>query len=142
MVKVGSYLYLAKKDLQSAHQISELGDTGLFARLCEQAVEKAFKHYIHLKGTPEDQPLLFIHKPYRLYKRCKELGVTLEFNEDEKDILRTLDDYYFDTNYPGNSWFEPERDDVAEALKLSDKVVSYVELYFGDITPSSVFNKK
>jgi len=141
MVKIGSYLYLAMKDLKSAHQISEHGDTGLFARLCEQAIEKAFKHFIHLKGVSDDQPLLFIHKPYRLYKRCKELGIKLEFDEDEKDVLRTLDDYYFDTNYPGNSWFEPEREDVTKALKLADKIVSNVEKCF-EMTPSSVFGKK
>lgn len=130
MAKIGSYLYLARKDLQSAYQISEIGDTGLFSRLCEQACEKAFKHFIHQKGVHEDQALLFIHKPYRLYKRCAELGLGLELSKDELLVLKTLDDYYFDTNYPGNSWFEPEREDVLEALGVADRVIEYIEEYF------------
>jgi len=127
MAEVGSYLYLAKKDLISANQIKTAGDTGLYSRLCEQAVEKALKHFILLHGNPSDIGLLSTHKPMRLYKRCNDLNLKLELSKDDLIILSQLDDYYFDTNYPGNGWFEPEREDVDLAYELANKIVKHVE---------------
>ena len=127
MVEIGSYLYLARKDLDSAFFLSQHGDTGLFSRLCEQAVEKALKHFIDVNGETRDNSLLYIHKPYRLFNRCVELGLDIALTDDEKHALRMLDDYYFDTNYPGNAWFEPQREEVEPAFKLADKIVKHIE---------------
>jgi HEPN domain-containing protein len=94
--------------------------------MCEQAVEKALKHFIHLKGESSDYKLLSIHKPLRLYAKCTEYQLNLSLSKEEMFVLGNLDSYYYDTNYPGNAYFELEEADARDALALAEVVVRHV----------------
>jgi HEPN domain-containing protein len=126
MAAVGSYLYIAKKDLRRAELMNGEHDYCASGRFSEQAIEKCFKAYIEKNGKAEDYKLMALHKPWRLYDRCCALGFP-ELSVDEENILHKLADYYYDTNYPGNAYFELTQAQSKEALELAEAIVALTE---------------
>jgi HEPN domain-containing protein len=124
MAEIGSFLYIAKKDLNRANLMHDAQDYSAAGRFCEQSVEKCLKSYIEQYGKNSDYKLMQLHKPRRLYERCVELGLP-EFSDKDISILSKLADYYYDTNYPGNSFFELTKEQSAEALSLAEKVYDF-----------------
>lgn len=125
MAEIGSYLYISKRDLQDATLLFKGGSYTQSGRLSEQVVEKVLKHHLHTNGTPEDYRLLYTHKPFRLYKKCQECGFGLELSKDQLLTLKDLDSYYYDTNYPGNDFFELDHDQAQDALNLAKIFMDY-----------------
>ena len=133
MAEVGSYLYLAQKDAGRADLMFKADDYTACGRFCEQAVEKAFKAYLEIYGGSEVVGLMKLHKPRRLYEKCCELGL----QPVDETILATLSDlseYYFETNYPGDGYFELTQKQAALALALMHRMVSLVT---SALTPAS-----
>ena len=128
MAEVGSYLYIAKRDLKDAMLLYKGQSYTQTGRLAEQVVEKVLKHYLHSFGNSEDYRFLHMHKPFRIYTKCKEYGFALELSKDELLTLKDLDSYYYDTNYPGNEFFELEELQAKEALDLAQKFVDYMSI--------------
>ncbi|MCL2216208.1 MAG: HEPN domain-containing protein [Defluviitaleaceae bacterium] len=126
MAEIGSYLYIAKKDLSRAKIMHAAQDYSAGGRFSEQSVEKCLKAFIEQNGISDDYRLMSLHKPRRLYERCLELGLS---SLSDKDIctLSQLADYYYDTNYPGNAYFELTKAQSQEALELAEKVVVLIE---------------
>jgi HEPN domain-containing protein len=126
MAEVGSYLYIARKDLRRAELMHGEHDYCAAGRFSEQAVEKCFKAFIEKNGKADDYKLMALHKPWRLYDRCCNLGFP-ELSGDEENILHKLADYYYDTNYPGNAYFELTHAQSQEALDLARTIVGLTE---------------
>jgi HEPN domain-containing protein len=126
MAEIGSFMYIAKKDLERARLMHDVEDYSAAGRFCEQTVEKCLKSYIELKGDASDFRLMSLHKPRRLYERCIQLGMK-KLPDRDISVLSLLSDYYYDTNYPGNSYFELTFDQSAEALILAEKVYELFE---------------
>lgn len=121
MAEVGSFLYIAKKDLERAKLMHDVYDFSAAGRFCEQSVEKCLKSLIEKKGNAGDFRLMSLHKPRRLYERCIELGMN-PLPDRDVSVLSKLSDYYYDTNYPGNSYFELTEDQSEEALRLTERI--------------------
>ena len=121
METIGSYLYLSKKDAVRAYNMFNLEDYSACGRFCEQSVEKSLKAFIEIKGSVSDIGLMSIHKPRRLYERCCELGLA-EADTGLALVMAKLADYYYDTNYPGDSYFELTKEEAEEALTAMDRV--------------------
>jgi HEPN domain-containing protein len=126
MAEVGSYLYIARKDLRRAELMHGEKDFCASGRFSEQAVEKCFKAYIEKKGNADDYKLMALHKPWRLYDRCLKMGFP-PLSDAEENILHKLADYYYDTNYPGNAYFELTHTQSAEALEIARTIVEITE---------------
>ena len=133
MAAVGSYLYLAQKDYRAALNSKDSKDYDVSGRLMEQAAEKALKHYLHFYGDPTnpmDEKLLRSHKPYNIYTRCEVLGLSLTLDVGEKSTLKSLGDWYYDTNYPNNNYTELTLLDINEAQDVVEKIVNFVIDFF------------
>jgi HEPN domain-containing protein len=126
MAEVGSYLYIARKDLRRAEFMHGEHDYCASGRFSEQAVEKCFKAFIEKKGTATDYKLMALHKPWRLYDRCQAMGFP-ELSAPEENVLHKLADYYYDTNYPGNAYFELTQAQSAEALELARTIIEIMD---------------
>jgi len=127
MAEIGSFLYIALKDLARAKLMHNVRDYSAAGRFCEQAVEKCLKSYVEQHGNSGDYRLMSLHKPRRLYERCVELGMA-ELSDKDVSVLSKLADYYYDTNYPGNSYFELTEQQSTEALHLTERIC---ELFCG-----------
>ena len=126
MAEVGSFLYIAKKDLERARLMHDVDDFNAAGRFCEQSVEKCFKSFVEKKGNAGDYRLMSLHKPRRLYERCVQLGMP-SLPDRDVTVLSKLADYYYDTNYPGNSYFEITWEQSTEALILTEKIYDMFE---------------
>ena len=126
MAEIGSFLYIAYKDLERARLMHEVEDYSAAGRFCEQSVEKCLKSFIEKNGDGKDFRLMSLHKPRRIYERCVQLGLK-ELSDRDVAILSKLSDYYYDTNYPGNSFFELSFEQSAEALILAEKIYAWFE---------------
>jgi len=126
MGEIGSFVYIAKKDLDRARLMHSVEDYSAAGRFCEQSVEKCLKSYIEQKGNSGDFRLMSLHKPRRLYERCVQLGMN-PLPACDVAVLSSLSDYYYDTNYPGNSYFELTQEQSAEAINLAEKIYGLFE---------------
>ncbi|MCL2224709.1 MAG: HEPN domain-containing protein [Defluviitaleaceae bacterium] len=126
MAEIGSFLYIAQKDLERARLMHDVDDFNAAGRFCEQSVEKCLKSYIELKGDASDFRLMSLHKPRRLYERCIQLGMS-PLPDRDVTVLSKLADYYYDTNYPGNYYFELTFEQSVEALVLTEKIYEMFE---------------
>jgi HEPN domain-containing protein len=126
MAEVGSYIYLSRKDAVRAQQMFDLDDYSACGRFCEQSVEKSLKAYMEIHGDISDIRLMSLHKPRRLYERCCELGLP-DLGNDVLAVLSMLADYYYDTNYPGDAYFELTELNAREALKVMKLVNDLVD---------------
>ena len=129
MGEIGSYLYLSEKDAVRARQMFELKDYTACGRFCEQSVEKSLKAFLEKHGSITDRPLMTIHKPRRLYERCCALGLET-LDKDLALQLSVFSDYYYDTNYPGASYFELSEEQAREAIEIMARVNSLVTSHF------------
>ena len=120
-----SYLYLARKDLETAEILLNSTSFGHIARLCQQYVEKIMKFRIDRDGDTEDFSILRTHKIKRIAKRCEELA-DLHFTESEMLFFGDLSDFYFDTNYPTDDYFEVDRETAADVYQ---KTIDFKQKY-------------
>jgi len=127
--KIGSYLYIAEKDAVRARRMFEAGDFSACGRFCEQSAEKSLKAFIEQKGASADKPLMASHKPKRLYERCCGLGLE-ELDKQLALQLAVFSEYYYDTNYPGASYFELTQEEAEEALEIMERVNRAVRKHF------------
>jgi len=126
MAEIGSFMYISDKDAVRAKIMFNNNDFSACGRFCEQSVEKSLKAYISEYGEDIDMALLYLHKPFRLYERCCELGLE-NFNKDTALDLAHFDDYYYGTNYPGENYFELTKEQAEEALKIMELINEMVK---------------
>lgn len=114
MQESNSYSELAKKDLQAAKLMLSGELWNHSARFCQQYVEKILKGFIYLNGEADDFSLLSTHNLIKLADKVAILRGT-KFTKNEINWFRTLKDYYFDTNYPGDNYVELLEEDAHDA---------------------------
>lgn len=68
--------------------------------------------------------LLKGHNLVKLYKAIVEEGIALEISING---LRTLKDYYFDANYPGDNFVLVTQEELKEAYELTQEVLEKVK---------------
>lgn len=120
--KYGSYGYIAQKDLNRAYKSLDMNEPSLSALCAQQAVEKILKHYIAVKSLDRsDKDLLKSHNNRRLATACKldDLGPLI-------NGLKDFDSVYFDTRYPGESYYEVDAVNARKLLDLTRAVFEVV----------------
>jgi HEPN domain-containing protein len=120
--EVNQWLLKADNDLRSAQQLFEaeppLLDTAVYH--CQQTAEKALKAYL----TFQEIHFAKIHILPVLVEQCMEIDPTFSELLDYADLLTP---YATAFRYPGD-FFEPEIDDVKEALHAAEQVLSTVKM--------------
>jgi len=123
-----SYADIALEDLQASKALLALQMYNHSARLCQQYVEKIFKEIIFRLGSEEkDMFALHHHNVYKLSSRVAELTNT-KFSKDDIGFFRSLTDYYFDTNYPGENYVRIQKEEA-------DEVYASTLLFAGKMQP-------
>jgi|GEM_PF-991701 len=124
-----SYAEIAIDDLIAAKGMLDLKMYNHSSRLCQQYVEKVLKEILHKKGTSEtDLYLLSTHKVQRLAARASEL-LDKSFSKLEQGYFRSLTEYYFDANYPGDNYIKVTKEEAVETyedtIAFGNKILSF-----------------
>lgn len=112
-----SYLEYSNRDYKYAHDMFMLGNYDPCGRFCQQSVEKRFKHYIELTGSPEDTPFFGTHNLRRLYEKVCRIAKA-DVTHKAFGEMAVLTDYYFDTNYPNEFNLELTKEMAEEAIEI------------------------
>lgn len=122
-----SYYDIAMNDFKYLQFAIEMKDKDFYNRnaiLCEQVVEKLLKHIVQNFCFKEDYTgLLKGHNLVKLYKAIVDEEIEIKIS---KNMLRTLKDYYFDANYPGDNFILVDEDELNEAYEFTKEVVEKV----------------
>jgi HEPN domain-containing protein len=120
-----NYLDFAASDFEFAKLALNSGFYTHCGRLCQQVIEKYFKHIIEQNGDKNDLLLLRDHKVHRLYDRVTTI-LSLPVDKTLRSDLATLSDYYFDKNYPGDASEPLKQQEAEEAVKVATQVINTI----------------
>lgn len=127
-MKSYNYYKIALNDFKYLEHNIGIEDEDFYNRnaiLCEQVVEKLLKHIVERACFKEDYSVLLKgHNLVKLYKAIVEEGIALEISING---LRTLKDYYFDANYPGDNFVLVTQEELKEAYELTQEVLEKVK---------------
>ena len=131
-MKNSTYKELALKDLEYAKAMKDIKHWNPCARFCEQYVEKMLKEIIDHHAKEEDYQLMFSHNVPKLAKRVEEI---LNQKYAKTDIIwfRRLKDFYFNTNYPGDSYEEIEEEEIKDLFIWLEHITPILLLQQEDI---------
>lgn len=121
-----TYLELSKRDYKFAKDMMQHNNYNPCGRFCQQSVEKRLKHYIEQNGDGQDIGLLGTHNLRKIYERvCKLANISVD--RAMRTALVELTSYYYDTNYPGESYIELTKEDATFALQLCEEVNGWID---------------
>ena len=132
-VKQYNYYRIALNEFKYLEYNIQIEDEDIYNRngiLCEQVVEKLLKHIVERACFKEDYSnLLKGHNLVKLYKAILEEGIELDLSIN---MLRTLKDYYFDANYPGDNFILLTKEEVDEAYAFTKDTLAKVKKVIED----------
>ncbi len=124
-----SYFSIANKDLRVAKIMMDEALYNDALRYCQQFVEKSLKGVIETRGETTDITLLSVHNVINLFARfCDIIGESV--SREDKTWMIKLKSYYFDTNYPGESFMIATKEDVEECYEYVLDFKKRYESYF------------
>ena len=120
-----SFLDFAMSDYAAAKLMLNNGFYDHCARLCHQTIEKYFKHIIEKEGKTTDAILLRSHKVHQLYDRITAI-LAIPVDKTVRSDLATISDYYFDNNYPGDSYSAVMQQEAENTIKIVNDIISSI----------------
>lgn len=123
-----NYYRIALNDFKYLEYNINIEDEDIYNRnaiLCEQVTEKLLKHIVERACFKEDySALLKGHNLIKLYKAIVDEGIDLDLSVN---MLRTLKDYYFDANYPGDNFILITKEEMQEAYIFTKDAMEKVK---------------
>lgn len=115
------WLEMAKKDMRSAEILFEHdADNGIICFHCHQAIEKSLKGFlISVTGVLQDG--------HSLVKLCKKAASHKPLFSDMLKNMAFVNAYYIETRYPAEEPLQVSKEDAAECMAISKKVIEMIE---------------
>jgi HEPN domain-containing protein len=110
---------IADEDFEGAKALVEFEMWNLAGQHLQQACEK------QLKGWLEENNKLnsTLAKTHNLRKLLREIG---EYEDDFYKTSALVENYYFDTKYPGEDYIELNQQDIDEAIEFYDDLINFL----------------
>jgi len=112
---------MAKKDMKSAEILFEHdADNGIICFHCQQAIEKSLNGFlISVTGVLQDG--------HSLVKLCKKAASHNSLFSDMLKDMAFVNTYYIETRYPAEDPLLVSKEDAAECMAISKKVIVMIE---------------
>jgi len=115
-----TYKEIAEDDFKGAKRLADIEMWNLAAQHLQQACEKQLKSWLE-----ENNKLnLALARTHNLRKLLREIG---DYGEDFYKTAALVENYYFDTKYPGDDYIELAGQDIDEAIKFYNDLISFLE---------------
>ena len=115
-----SYKELALYDMKSLTISHEYEMWNKVGRESQQVCEKYIKHYLQEKH-------LLSEELERTHNLKKLLRAVPEYSSDVYKQLSVITGYYYETNYPGESYIEMDKKLADEALEITKSLMDYID---------------
>jgi HEPN domain-containing protein len=115
-----TYRELAEDDFKGAKRLADYEMWNLAGQHLQQACEKQLKSWLE-----ENNKLsLILARTHNLRKLLREIG---GYEEDFYKTAALVENYYFDTKYPGDDFIELTKEDVDVAVEFYDKLIDFLD---------------
>ena len=115
-----NYKEIAEEDFKGAKGLAELEMFNLAGQHLQQACEKQLKNWLEENHRLD----IILARTHNLRKLLREVG---GYEEDFYKTAAMVENYYFDTKYPGDDYIELTREDIEAAIEFYDDLVSFLE---------------
>ena len=115
------WIEMARKDMQGAEILFEHdADNGIICFHCQQAIEKSLKGYlISVTGVLQDG--------HSLVKLCKNAATQNSLFSGLLKDMAFVSTYYIETRYPAEDPLLVSKEDAAECMAISKKMIRMIE---------------
>jgi len=115
-----TYKEIAEEDFEGAKKLIGFEMWNLAGQLLQQACEKQLKGWLE-KNNKLDITLARTHN---LRKLLRTIG---DYEEDFYKNATAVENYYFDTKYPGDDYIELTKQDINEAVEFYSDLIKFLE---------------
>ncbi|MCL2056002.1 MAG: HEPN domain-containing protein [Oscillospiraceae bacterium] len=117
---MNSYKELALYDMKSAEANYNYELWNKVGRECQQVCEKYLKYYLQ-------ENHLLSNELGRTHNLRKLMRAIVNFDKDICKDLSVVGGYYFEANYPGDSFIMLDREMADEAIETSRRLITYID---------------
>jgi HEPN domain-containing protein len=117
---MNSFKDLAMYDMKSARANYEYELWNKVGRECQQVCEKYLKHYLQ-------ENHLLTEELERTHNLKKLLRAVPAYDKDLYIRLAVVGDYYFEANYPGDSFIMLDKDMADDAIETANALIAYID---------------
>ena len=115
-----TYKEIAEDDFIGAKKLAEFEMWNLAGQHLQQACEKQFKSYLE-----ENNKLnIDLSRTHNLRKLLREIG---GYEDDFYKTAALIENYYFDTKYPGEDYIELTKQDIGSAIEFYNDLLKFLE---------------
>ena len=115
-----TYKNIAEDDFKGAKGLSELEMWNLAGQHLQQACEKQIKGWLEENNKLD----ITLARTHNLRKLLREVG---GYDEDFYKTAALIENYYFDTKYPGDDYIELTGQDIEAAIEFYDELINFLE---------------
>ena len=115
-----TYKQIAEDDFRSAKVLFEAEMWNFAGQHLQQACEKQLKHYL----DEQDRLDIGLARTHNLRKLLREID---GYDEDFYRTAVIVENYYFDTKYPGEEYSDLTKKDVETAIDFYNQLIKLLE---------------
>jgi HEPN domain-containing protein len=115
-----TYKEIAENDYTGARKLAEFDMRNLAGQHVQQACEKLLKHWLF-----ENHKLsLSLARTHNLRKLLREIG---GYGDDLYKTAAVVENFYFDTKYPGDDYIDLTEHDIETAFAFYDGLIEFLK---------------
>ena len=115
-----TYKEIAEEDFNAVKKLIGFEMWNIAGQHLQQACEKQLKHWL------EENNKLDIHlaRTHNLRKLLRAIG---DYEADFYKIASLVENYYFDTKYPGDDYIELNKQEIDAAIEFYNELIKFLE---------------
>ena len=115
-----TYKEIAEDDFKAAKALIEFEMWNAAGQHLQQACEKQLKGWLEENNKLD----IVLARTHNLRKLLREIG---GYEEDFYKTAALIEDYYFDTKYPGDDYIELTKQDIEAAVGFYNGLIKFLE---------------
>ena len=115
-----TYKEIAEEDFKGAKKLAEFEMWNLTGQHLQQACEKQLKSYLEENNKLNTD----LSRTHNLRKLLREIG---GYGDNFYKTAALIENYYFDTKYPGGDYLELNKQDIESAIEFYDDLLKFLE---------------
>ena len=115
-----TYKEIAEDDFNGAKGLADVEMWNLAGQHLQQACEKKLKSWLEENNKLD----IILARTHNLRKLLREIG---DYEEDFYKTAALVENYYFDTKYPGDDYIELTEQDIVAAIEFYNDLINFLE---------------
>jgi len=115
-----TYKEIAEEDFKGAKRLADCEMWNLAGQHLQQACEKQLKNWLEENNKLD----VTLARTHNLRKLLREIG---DYGEGFYKTAALVENYYFDTKYPGDDYIDLTKQDIDSAIEFYNELINFLE---------------